>query len=251
MRYRGQLSGLFWSSVAVAALTLAATPAAAAQTRQKFDISGGDLANALNRFATQANREITFSNAVVENATPRGHGSLTGGVDTILLVSDQEGRKGYKQVEVTKQKEGETGELIGVHLLVVELGTDDDGDTVTSCVVQEADAAGLKPVGKGGAKKSPYSDNQQLALKALKTAIREHGSAAPDGIPADMLALGAVHDVVTTGQWLAAYLAAGGGDDKTADSAKSGFFRLVRALQRKDAIGRHSGVVWVPDLLPG
>jgi len=187
----------------------------------------------------------------VENVTPRGHGSLTGGVDTILLVSDQGGCIGYKQVEVTKQKEGETGELIGVHLLVVELGVDDDGDTVTSCVVEEADAAGLKPVGKVGPKKSPYSDNQQLAIKALKAAIKQHGTPPPDGIPAAMLASGAVHDVVTKGAWLEAYLAAGGGDDKTPESAKSGFYRIATDPEARNATGQHLGVVWVADMLLG
>ena len=72
MRDGGRLAGLGWSSAAVAALTMMATPAAGAQQLRKFDIAGGTLARALNVFARQANREIIFSSDLVAGKRTRG-----------------------------------------------------------------------------------------------------------------------------------------------------------------------------------
>jgi outer membrane receptor protein involved in Fe transport len=71
MSDRGRFSIVGCSSVAMAAIWLAATPAAAQQTRN-FDISGGELARALNTFARQANQEIVFSSTLVAGMRTKG-----------------------------------------------------------------------------------------------------------------------------------------------------------------------------------
>ncbi len=72
MRFGGRYSGLGLSSLAVLAIALAATPAAAEQQVRKFDISGDELASALNTFARQANQEIIFSSQLVAGKRTRG-----------------------------------------------------------------------------------------------------------------------------------------------------------------------------------
>ena len=72
-----------------------------------------------------------------ESKEPRGHGSLKGGVDVVLLVED--GRKG-RRIEVTKQKDGETGLTIAFALKEMPLGFSSAGDAVTSCIVLPQDA---------------------------------------------------------------------------------------------------------------
>ena len=68
----------------------------------------------------------------VENEEPRGHGSLKGGVDTVILIE----AGSTKRARVTKQKDGEIGDVMLFDLKVVEIGTDEDGDVVSSCVVK-------------------------------------------------------------------------------------------------------------------
>jgi hypothetical protein len=69
----------------------------------------------------------------VDGTRPRGHTSLTGTVDAQLAVK----RDGAGNIVVTLEcmKDGPEGEVIVSKLARVELGTDDDGDPITSCVV--------------------------------------------------------------------------------------------------------------------
>jgi len=59
----------------------------------------------------------------------RGSSALLGALDTVIEIDS-----GY--VTVTKQREGETGESIAFKLVPVMVGVDDDGDDITSCVVE-------------------------------------------------------------------------------------------------------------------
>ncbi|MBC9031169.1 TonB-dependent receptor [Sphingomonas sp. JC676] len=77
MQNRGHFSIYGCSTAVATALWLAATPAAAAQQTRNFNIAAGDLGNALNAFARQANQEIIFSSALVAGKRTKGiHGSL-------------------------------------------------------------------------------------------------------------------------------------------------------------------------------
>lgn len=67
----------------------------------------------------------------------RGHSSLTAAVDTIVELFEP---KGAKEATLTKQKDGEDNQRFPFYLRSVELGADDDGDVVTSCVVQHISA---------------------------------------------------------------------------------------------------------------
>jgi hypothetical protein len=75
----------------------------------------------------------------VDGSRPRGHTSLTGGVDAQLMVK----RDALDNVVVSVEymKDGEPGEVIVSSLERAEVGQDEDGDTISSCIVIEAEEA--------------------------------------------------------------------------------------------------------------
>jgi hypothetical protein len=99
--------------------------------------SDEDMANYVK--AADAIREkfgcavIIVHHCGVEGTRPRGHTSLTGACDAQLAVK----RDAQHNIIVTVEhmKDGPEGATIGSRLEYVELGVDDDGDPITSCVV--------------------------------------------------------------------------------------------------------------------
>lgn len=73
-----------------------------------------------------------------EARRPRGHTSLTGAADAQLAITRTP--DGSITCTVEWMKDGPEGDEIHSRLEVVEVGTDDDGDPITSCVVVPADA---------------------------------------------------------------------------------------------------------------
>lgn len=87
----------------------------------------------------------------------RGHSSLRAAVDVELEVTRSEG--GGRMLRVAKGRDDADGQEYGFMLKVVELGTDDDGDPVTTCLVEEA----IAPQRERAPAK--LSDFQHLVLK--------------------------------------------------------------------------------------
>ena len=101
----------------------------------------------------------------INDSRPRGHTSLTGAADAQIAVRrDINGNIG---VTVEFLKDGEAGETIASKLESVEVGTDEDGDTITSCVVVEADQATATT-----AKGPRLTPNQSTMLAILHRASR-------------------------------------------------------------------------------
>lgn len=69
----------------------------------------------------------------------RGHSSLRAAIDTEIELTRDEW--GLITAEVTKQRDGPTGYSFAYTLRQVELGQDQDGDPVTTCVVEPAEPA--------------------------------------------------------------------------------------------------------------
>lgn len=106
----------------------------------------------------------------------RGHSSLRAAVDTEILI---EGKTGTRTATVTKQRDLPGGERWAFDLVPVELGTDEEGRVVQSCVVATTDAApSVEPMAVRGA-------NQQRAITALREWLRSHPDA--EHIPSDEL----------------------------------------------------------------
>ena len=115
--------------------------------------------------ATDAIRE-TFDCSVlvihhcgINDSRPRGHTSLTGAADAQLSVKRD--YTGNILVTVEFMKDGEAGDTIVSKLESVEVGIDEEGEAITSCIVVEAEAT-------EEARTTKLTKNQQTYLSILK-----------------------------------------------------------------------------------
>jgi hypothetical protein len=116
------------------------------------------------------NIKTAFSCAVVvvhhcgvEGSRPRGHTSLTGAADAQIAIKRDHQQNIVATVEWMKDAEGEGDEFAST-LETVDLGWDDDGEPITSCVITPANPASI-PV------KTPrLTANQQTMLGMIEDA---------------------------------------------------------------------------------
>ena len=104
----------------------------------------------------------------------RGHSSLFSAMDATVEVE----RNGDSRLwRAEKEKDAADGQGHAFKLRVVDLGEDEDGDPITSCVVAEDESATeIRKV------KLPQGSNQKIAAAALKP-LFEKGSTGKPGAP--------------------------------------------------------------------
>ncbi len=121
----------------------------------------------------------------IDGSRPRGHTSLTGAVDAQLAVKRD--TLGNVVTKVEWMKDGPEGDTVVSRLEAVEVGIDQDGDPITSCVVVPVDGGLAKP-----ATVRRLSDRQRLALDALAECALRRGEPPPNsfGLPAGLVAVG-------------------------------------------------------------
>jgi len=162
----------------------------------------------------------------------RGHSLLYCAVDTEITVAKDD-KTSIATATVTKQRDGIAGGEIAFRLLPVELGRDQDGDAVTSCVVEPI--AGETPK-----RRSAPSGQAGTALKLLQNAIAEAGGAPPDAVH-----FPAGRPIVPMTAWRR-YCEIGGlaaGD--TPDAFKKAFGRARDRLRSDGFIGIWDDKVWI------
>jgi KaiC/GvpD/RAD55 family RecA-like ATPase len=74
-----------------------------------------------------------------ESKGARGWSGLKAAVDVEIEVSRPDDEEPGRVARITKQKDGESGAAFGFELEMVELGLDEDGDPIRSCVVKTTD----------------------------------------------------------------------------------------------------------------
>ena len=118
----------------------------------------------------------------VDATRPRGHTSLIGAVDAQLAVKRDAAENIVVVVE--RMKDGVEGETLVSRLEAVDVGTDLDGDPITSCVVVPVDGAAVRPETN-----RKLSDRQRLALEVLADCAAERGEPPPPtfGLPAGLV----------------------------------------------------------------
>jgi RecA/RadA recombinase len=109
----------------------------------------------------------------------RGHSSLHAALDAAIEVCRDGDRREWK---MHKSKDGEDGEAHPFRLDVVEVGTDDEGEPITSCVVVPEESTGdaVRRV------LPPKSGNQRIIWDALGGLFRAAGCFAPEGAPKEL-----------------------------------------------------------------
>jgi KaiC/GvpD/RAD55 family RecA-like ATPase len=110
------------------------------------EIMGAAVESAERIRAACAETTVVFIHHAGKDPTKgaRGHTKLNAAIDTEILI---EGKSGVRTAEVTKQRDLPGGDKFAFELRQVIVGTDADGDTITSCVVDEADTP-LPPAAK-------------------------------------------------------------------------------------------------------
>lgn len=105
----------------------------------------------------------------------RGHSSLYAALDGAIEVTKTDARREWS---VAKSKDDETGTVHAFRLDVVQVGFDDEGEEVTSCVAVPDDTIeAVKQV------KLPSGGNQKIALGALAEPLRTSKEFNKDGAP--------------------------------------------------------------------
>lgn len=106
----------------------------------------------------------------------RGHSSLHAALDAAIEVRRDGDRREWL---IAKSKDGEDGEAHPFKLDVVELGTDEDGEPITSCVLhplEQVAEALRRPL-------PPKSGNQRIVWDTLGEIFRKAGNVKPEGAP--------------------------------------------------------------------
>lgn len=113
----------------------------------------------------------------------RGHSSLHAALDAAIEVCRDGDRREWK---MHKSKDGEDGEAHPFRLDVVELGTDDDGEPLTSCIVVPEESTG-EAVRRA---LPPKSGNQRIIWDALGDLFlaegKRTGGKRPEGAPEEV-----------------------------------------------------------------
>jgi hypothetical protein len=172
---------------------------------------------------------IIIHHCGVEGSRPRGHTSLTGADDAQIAVYRE--TDGNITVTVEHMKDGEASAPMDNKLELVEVGLNDEGDPITSCIIVPADGAASS---KGRAKLSPIA---RAGLRALNECLADMGNPAPasDHIPQGI-------PCVTLKDWRE-YLFKHNLINREG-SYREQFRRLHVTLKNADAIGIWGDFVW-------
>lgn len=149
---------------------------------------------------------------------PRGSSALTANLDALIEVR-REGKSSERSWSAFKVKDGVDGAEHAFRLDVVELGIDDDGDVISSCVIE-----GLGEVMPA---EKPLTGSNRTALDALRSVI-EH-QATPAEIT-ERHTLPSPTDIAKLSDWKTACLDQGITSSTDPESQKRCFNRAVKAL---------------------
>jgi hypothetical protein len=163
----------------------------------------------------------------------RGHSSLPGAYD--LGVEIEAGA-----IRVTENREGPGGSSWSFALDVVELGTDADGDPITSCIVREL---GEPPAARQDAQARPLGAVEKVVLDCVKAAIADHGETAEEAgtvareIPprATVVRRSRIDDAVSR------YM-----PERPGNKRREALDRALISLQAKGLLRHVAGWCWLP-----
>jgi len=158
--------------------------------------SGQDMGRfiaALDRLCATTGAHVLVVHHIGKDATrgARGHSSLKAALDTEILVTLDDANK-VRRVKVTKQRDlASEGDEFAFKLIPVELGQDEWGNPVTSCVVEPSEVG----IGKPAPKRMTASQGAVMAFLAGR-AEGARRAAIVAGLEAQGVARSAVYKAV-------------------------------------------------------
>jgi AAA domain len=173
---------------------------------------------------------IVIHHCGLEGTRPRGHTSLSGAADAQISV--RRDKSDHIVVEVEHMKDGPEGDAVISRLKQVEVGYDDEGDPITSCIVECVEGASMPAKVRltGAAKKS---------LQALHEAIGEFGEA-----PTSTQIPTGVRKTVKKANWRQRAYRLGISDSDKPDSMETAFRRAYNTLLKAEKIAVWDEEVW-------
>lgn len=154
-----------------------------------------------------------------ESRGSRGSNTQLGNLD--FLLSAEMKVKGYPVLKTAKEKDESDEQELRFALKTYEVGTDDDGDPITSCVaVQDASLSSLERFNASAGGKKKMAPATIIAWRALETVMKEQG--VEDG--------GAVDKDLWKAEFIRRYMK---GEEK---SKKSEFYRQCNLLASEGAV---------------
>jgi hypothetical protein len=108
-----------------------------------------------------------------EASRPRGHSALAGATEAVIGVKKESAGQFIATVDM--MKDGPEGDVIAGRLDPINVGHDEDGEVIRSCVVVPIEA----PARKASIKPPKLYKSDATALKALRRALDEKGEPPP------------------------------------------------------------------------
>ena len=173
---------------------------------------------------------VVIHHCGVNGDRPRGHTSLTGAADAQIAVKRDDAGNIVAKVEY--MKDGSQGDEIVSRLMQIVVGTDEDGDAITSCVVEPVDSVG--PV------KARVTGQAAIALCILQDLIGTGGEMPPPSLNLPMATRTTSEKI-----WRSECYAGMFSESVDQTSKQKAFVRAAKTLQEKKLIGKHGDHVWL------
>jgi AAA domain len=173
---------------------------------------------------------IIIHHCGVEGARPRGHTSLTGASDAQLAVKRDPAGNIVTTVEF--MKDGPEGDEIVSSLERVTVGTDDDGEAMTSCIVRDTEKSAIKD-------KQKVTGAASIALRILHDTLAEAGE-----MPSPNNHIPPNTRTIREETWRSNCYAGMSQDDTTPAARQKAFVRASNKLQERNLIGKWGDMVW-------
>mgnify|MGYP002129814542 CR=1 FL=1 len=158
----------------------------------------------------------------------RGHSSLRAAIDTEIEVVAEEGSD-VRTATVVKQRDMRKGDVISFTLEVVDIGKNDHGEMVTTCLVRATESAPRAP------KRASLSGHAKVAMDALYDVLARSGATGFSGAPANVPS-------VPAEWWRQEFYAKTIGDSQ--DTKKKAFQRATADLQGRGLVAGNNERVW-------
>ncbi|MFK4623868.1 AAA family ATPase [Bradyrhizobium diazoefficiens] len=173
---------------------------------------------------------IVIHHCGVNGERPRGHTSLTGAADAQIAVKRDAAGNIVATVEC--MKDGPQGEEIVSRLEQVTVGIDEDGDPITSCIIQ--------PVHDGAVRAKAMTGQAARALQILRDCLSSR-----DELTAPTLNLPAGTRVVREDTWRTECYARMHSEDTDQSLKQKSFVRARKKLLAENNIDNREGYVWL------
>jgi hypothetical protein len=163
-------------------------------------------------------------------AGARGSSALQAAVDTAIEVEKLDGGR---VARVVKQKDGAEGQELGFELEVVEIGQDDEGEPITTCVVHPtADIAKARP---------KLTGTEKRAMDVLHNVLVDFGESLGNSVAFPSVTLAKID------RFRQALKSAGVTDRDNQNNERSQWRRITTNLANKGVLAMRDDFCWACD----